>query len=397
MDPDKQSQRLIKFPQMEAVGQLAAGMAHDFNNILTVIQGHAELLMQTPSLGQRETNSVRQIASAADRASQLISQLLVFSRKQVMQQRIVSLNDIVQDSLAMLQGLLGEQVVLEFRPAPNLPLLCADAGMLEQMLVNMAINARDAMEHGGRLVLSSSEQLLEPASCALDPESRPGQFVCLAVEDTGCGMNAHTLGHIFEPFFTTKEPGKGTGLGLATVYGIVKQHQGWLTVESQVGQGSTFTIFLPSAATAGRATPPAATAATAPAALPSGRETILVAEDEPALRELVVNVLELCGYSVVQACNGVEALEKWADHKGKIDLLLTDMVMPGGVSGRQLAERLEAEDPDLKVIYTSGYSPGMAGKDIALMEGFNFLAKPYPPSQLAIVVRECLDGGRRSR
>jgi len=210
-------------------------------------------------------------------------------------------------------------------------------------------------------------------------------------------MNAHTLGHIFEPFFTTKEPGKGTGLGLATVYGIVKQHQGWLTVESQVGQGSTFTIFLPSAATAGRATPPAATAATAPAALPSGRETILVAEDEPALRELVVNVLELCGYSVVQACNGVEALEKWADHKGKIDLLLTDMVMPGGVSGRQLAERLEAEDPDLKVIYTSGYSPGMAGKDIALMEGFNFLAKPYPPSQLAIVVRECLDGGRRSR
>jgi two-component system cell cycle sensor histidine kinase/response regulator CckA len=373
--------------KMEAVGQLAAGVAHDFNNILTIIQGHAELLTQAPGLEIKCENSARQIASAAERASKLISRLLMFSRKQVMRQRHANLNDIIQHILPMLQGLVGPHVIFEFQAAPDLPALCVDTGMMEQVVVNLVINARDAMRSGGRLVLTTSQQVLEPVSSVLNPEARPGHFVCLTVEDTGCGMNSATLSHMFEPFFTTKETGRGTGLGLATVYGIIKQHQGWVLVESQVERGSTFTIFLPSVLK-----PSVAAPGQTPSAMSVGGETILVVEDEPALRELVVNILELCGYRILQAGTGPAALQVWEKHKNEIDLLLTDMVMPEGMSGRQLAERLLAEDPGLKVIYTSGYSPGMAGKDIALLEGFNFLAKPYPPSRLAHIVRECLDG-----
>jgi signal transduction histidine kinase/CheY-like chemotaxis protein len=382
--------------KMEAVGQLAAGVAHDFNNILTIIQGHAELLVQTPHLPPRCENSARQVGAAAERASQLINQLLMFSRKQVMQQRHVNLNDVIHNISPMLHGLVGEHVVFEFKAAPDLPALSVDVSMMEQILVNLVINARDAMRQGGRLTLTTSQQLLEPVSSVLNPEARPGHFVCLTVADNGCGMDGETLNHMFEPFFTTKEPGKGTGLGLATVYGIIKQHQGWVVVECEVGKGTTFTLFLPSGRKAAEPTLPSAAPAQtlSESGVSLGDETILVVEDEPALRELVVNVLELCGYRILQACTGVEALLVWEKHKHEIDLLLTDMVMPAGISGRQLAERLQAEDPELKVIYTSGYSPGMAGKDIALLEGFNFLAKPYPPSRLANVVRECLDGKR---
>ena len=202
-------------------------------------------------------------------------------------------------------------------------------------------------------------------------------------------MDNVTLSHLFEPFFTTKEIGKGAGLGLATVYGIVKQHQGWIVVESKPGAGSTFTIFFPCVSKPAEV---AAPQRQSPLPAATGTETLLVVEDEPSLRELVVRILELCGYHIFQAKNGVEALQVWEQHKDEINLLLTDMVMPEGISGRQLADRLQKEDPALKVIYTSGYSPGMAGKDIALLEGFNFLAKPYPPSRLAQVVRECLDG-----
>jgi two-component system cell cycle sensor histidine kinase/response regulator CckA len=382
--------------KMEAVGQLAAGVAHDFNNILTIIQGHAALLSHTPELAAKSEKSIRQIAVAAERASQLINQLLMFSRKQVMQQRHVNLNDIIRHISSMLHGLVGEHVAFEFQAASNLPALCVDVGMMEQVLVNLVINARDAMPSGGRLVVTTSQRLLEPVSAVLNPEARPGHFVCLTVADTGCGMDANTLGHVFEPFFTTKEPGKGTGLGLATVYGIVKQHQGWVMVESQVGWGTTFTIFLPTGDKPAEASPAdhAQHKALSSAAMSLGDETILVVEDEPALRELVVNILELCGYHIYQARTGVEALRVWEKQQSEVDLLLTDMVMPEGMSGRQLAERLQTKDPGLKVIYTSGYSPGMAGKDIALLEGFNFLAKPYPPSRLAQVVRDCLDGKR---
>ncbi|HEY3856096.1 MAG TPA: ATP-binding protein [Verrucomicrobiae bacterium] len=382
--------------KMEAVGQLAAGVAHDFNNILTIIQGHADLLLQGPDSREEKAKAVSSIASAAERAGKLIKQLLVFSRKQVMRQRALQLNEVAQNLVPMLRGLLGDTVNLQFIPAPNLPPLSADLGMLEQVLVNLVLNARDAMPRGGRLTITTSQQTLEPVATVLNPEARPGEFVCLSVADTGCGMTQTTLGHLFEPFFTTKEPGKGTGLGLATVYGIVKQHQGWIIVDSQLDAGSTFTIFLPPAPKPAAPAAPQPAATSARESMPRGNETILVVEDEPALRDLVVSILQICGYRTYEAETGVAALRVWEQHKAEIDLLLTDMVMPEGVSGRQLAEKLQADDPSLKVIYTSGYSPGMAGKDIALLEGFNFLAKPYPPSRLALVVRECLDGKRPS-
>jgi signal transduction histidine kinase/CheY-like chemotaxis protein len=383
--------------KMEAVGQLAAGVAHDFNNILTIIQGHADLLLQSHTLLAANEKSVRNISAAAQRAGKLIKQLLMFSRKQVMQPRHLNLNEIISNLTPMLQGLLGENIVLQFFPAPNLPALYIDVGMIEQVLLNLVINSRDAMPNGGRLTLNTSQQTLDPVALVLNPEARPGRFVCLTVTDTGCGMDAATLSHIFEPFFTTKEVGKGTGLGLATVYGIMKQHDGWIVVESHVGVGSTFTLFLPDT---GKGTASASQSAgqghTTQIAtrenMMTGNETILVAEDEPVLRELVVNILEFCGYRIYQAQTGPEAVKVWQEHRGEIKLLLTDMVMPGGMSGRQLAERLQQDEPGLKVIYTSGYSPGMAGKDIALLEGFNFLAKPYPPIKLAQVVRESLDG-----
>jgi signal transduction histidine kinase/CheY-like chemotaxis protein len=375
--------------KMEAVGQLAAGVAHDFNNILTIIQGHADLLLQSRPLPPQTEKSLRQIWSAADRAGKLIQQLLMFSRKQVLQPRYVDLNEIISNVSPMLQRMLGEHITFQFVPVPNLPAIYADVGMIEQVLVNLSINARDAMPNGGRLAVSAAPRVLEPVACVVNPEARPGHFVCLSVSDTGGGMDNATLSHLFEPFFTTKEIGKGAGLGLATVYGIVKQHQGWIIVESKPGAGSTFTIFLPCVSK-----PAEVPAPQNQSPLPSatGTETLLVVEDEASLRELVVRILELSGYRIFQATNGVEALQVWEQHKDEIDLLLTDMVMPEGISGRQLADRLQKEDPALKVIYTSGYSPGMAGKDIALLEGFNFLAKPYPPSRLTQVVRECLDG-----
>jgi signal transduction histidine kinase/CheY-like chemotaxis protein len=379
--------------KMEAVGQLAAGVAHDFNNILTIIHGHADLVLQCGNLPASAQNSLREICSAADRAAKLVRQLLLFSRKQVMQPRRVDLNDIIRNVSPMLQRLLGESIELEFTPPPGLPAIFADAGMIEQVLANLSVNSRDAMPAGGRLTVTVCQRLLDPVASVVNPEARPGQFVCLTLADTGCGMNQRVLSHLFEPFFTTKEVGKGTGLGLATVYGIVKQHQGWIVVESKVGAGSQFTVFFPSAgkeAEPGRTSP-------AQFPLPAARRdaTILVAEDEPALRELVVDILELCGYHVYQAGTGVEAIKVWRQHKEEIDLLLTDIVMPQGISGRQLAEQLQAENPKLKVISTSGYTPGISGKDIAMLEGLNFLPKPYPPGRLAQLVRECLDAPDR--
>jgi len=382
--------------KMDAVGQLAAGVAHDFNNILTIIQGHADLLLQSHVLEGGNEKSVKQISSAAQRAGKLIRQLLMFSRKQVMQPRVVNLNEVVTNLSPMLQGLLGEKVAYQFFPGPEMPAMYVDVGMIEQVLLNLVINARDAMPEGGRLTISTARQTLDPVAVVLNPEARPGSFVCLTVTDTGCGMDPGTLGHLFEPFFTTKEVGKGTGLGLATVYGIMKQHEGWVVVESQVGVGSTFTLFFPDSGRGPAGTGKSGqsdTQTTTRQAMATGTETILVAEDEPVLRELVVNILEFCGYRIYQADTGPNAIKVWQEHRDEIKLLLTDMVMPGGMSGRQLAERLQKDDPHLKVIYTSGYSPGMAGKDIALLEGFNFLPKPYPPSRLAQVVREALDGG----
>jgi two-component system, cell cycle sensor histidine kinase and response regulator CckA len=374
--------------KMEAVGQLAAGVAHDFNNILTVIQGHANLLLDALEDNSTHDKPLKHICLSAEKAGNLIRQLLMFSRKQVMQPRHIDLNEVLQNMTRMLQRMMGEDIALEVIERPELPSVYGDTGMIEQVLMNLAVNAREAMPRGGKFLLATTVQTFDDSAIITNPEARAGEFVCLTICDTGCGMDPITLNRIFEPFFTTKEVGKGTGLGLATVYGIVKQHQGWIEVDSSIGGGTTFRMFFPATTKPAQSVPGPSNSEK----VQGGNETILVVEDESALRELVEEILSLYGYSVVSACSGVDALRVWEKHGDKIDLLLTDMVMPEGISGRELAERLQRKAPKLKVIYTSGYSPGMAGKDLALLEGFNFLPKPYPPTRLAEVVRECLDG-----
>jgi len=378
--------QLRQAQKMEAIGQLAAGVAHDFNNILTVIQGHAGLMERSLAEGKPSPRSLEQISKASIRAATLIRQLLMFSRKQVMQFRHLDLNDALSNSTKMLERLVGEHVPIAFHPQSSIPAIYADASMMDQIAMNLAVNARDAMPNGGRLSISTSVETIHRAPTPMDPEQRDGDFVCLAFTDTGTGMDTQILNRIFEPFFTTKPVGKGTGLGLSTVFGIVRAHSGWLVVESQPKHGTTFRLYFPASRQSAEKTE-----LVADTALRTGRETVLVAEDEDALREMVVSVLRIQGYTVLEASSGAEALEVWERAGRPIDLLLTDMVMPGGVMGGELAENLLAQSPRLKVIYTSGYSPGMAGRDGSLLKGRNFLPKPYSIGKLAQFVRECLD------
>jgi two-component system cell cycle sensor histidine kinase/response regulator CckA len=376
--------------KMEAVGQLSAGVAHDFNNIMTVIQGHTGLLLRNSTLDAAGLESLGQISTSAERAAALTCQLLAFSRKQIMQVRLFDLNEIVGNAAQMLHRLLGENIALKLECGARLPLVEGDVGMIEQIIVNLALNARDAMQEQGRLTISTRAVEIDSSAAQRNTEARPGHFITLRVVDTGCGMSPETLERIFEPFFTTKEVGKGTGLGLSTVYGIVKQHQGWIEVESQVGRGTTFQIFLPYVPRSVQAPAAAPTPAEA-SKIVGGTETILVVEDEPALRKLVRRILTLYGYRVLEAANGKEALGVWRQHASEVQLLLTDMVMPEGPAGLELAESMKSEQPKLKVIYTSGYSMDLQGRHQELREGVNFLPKPYHPPTLARVVRNCLD------
>ncbi|HXG48611.1 MAG TPA: response regulator [Methylomirabilota bacterium] len=379
--------QLRQSQKMESIGQLAAGVAHDFNNILTIIQGHTDRLLAQPGLSGAVLEPLRQVAEAARRASTLTRQLLMFSRKQVMQPRVLEINGILANMTKMLQRLLGDDVALDAQLPAGLPPIEADAGMIEQVVMNLAVNARDAMSKGGRLTLATRETIIDTSSPRSHADARPGRFVCLSVTDTGCGMSPATLERIFEPFFTTKEVGKGTGLGLATVYGIVKQHQGWIEVQSRPEHGTTFHIFLP-------ATDKPVEAATerGPSAQPvsGGQETILLVEDEPVLRELARLILGDYHYRVLEAGTGHEAIRVFEEHGGAIDLLLTDMVMPEGMTGRELADTLRARRPQLKVIFTSGYSADVMGGE-GDRDDIRFLQKPYPPPLLARTVRECLD------
>ncbi|MBN2508148.1 MAG: response regulator [Verrucomicrobia bacterium] len=384
--------QLRQIQKMESVGQLAAGVAHDFNNILTIIQGHSGLLQSDPALAGEVRDSARQITMAAERAANLTRQLLMFSRKQVMQPHLLDLNDVINNVTKMLRTLLGESIVLERDLHEHLPAVYGDPGMLEQVLVNFAVNSKDAMPHGGRLTIATDAVTLDDAHVQNRTEARPGAFVRLTVTDTGVGMPPKTMSRIFEPFFTTKEIGKGTGLGLATVYGIVKQHQGWVEVESELDKGTAFHVFIPIKSKA-----PLMAKDVSPVRAPGGRETVLVVEDEPALRELVREILEHKGYTVLEAANGVDALGLWPSAKERIDLLLTDVMMPMGISGRELAQHALAEKPDLKVIYTSGYSLDAFSPDGLVAEGCSFLQKPYAPETLAQVVRDALDAPARSR
>jgi len=378
--------QLRQAQKMEAIGQLAAGVAHDFNNILTVIQGHAGLLQNKLKQTDPEIKSLEQISHSATRAATLVRQLLMFSRKQVMQFKHLDINDLMSNAIKMLERLVGEHVEIEFKPEGLVPAIYADSSMMEQILMNLAVNARDAMPNGGHVTISTSVKTIHRAATPMDPELRDGQFICITFSDTGTGMDTQILGRIFEPFFTTKPAGKGTGLGLSTVFGIVRQHHGWLDVESKPSQGTTFHIYFPTSKE-----PAEKTELVVDNKLRNGRETVLVAEDEEPLRQMVAHILRIQGYTVLEAESGRQAIEVWERAAKHVDLLLTDMVMPGGVMGSELAARLSQKQPGLKVIYTSGYSPGMAGKDTSLLAGPNFLPKPYSIGKLAQFVRECLD------
>jgi CheY-like chemotaxis protein len=305
----------------------------------------------------------------------------------MMQPRQLDLNELVSNMTKMLDRILGEDIALQLHYSPQPASLRADESMMEQVLLNLAVNARDAMPKGGQLAIRIAALEIGERCAVLHPEARVGNFICLSVMDTGCGITPQNLRRIFEPFFTTKEIGKGTGLGLATVYGIVKQHQGWIEVESELAKGSTFRVYLPASAAAEAPTP------TLPAEplVRGGRETILVVEDEAPLRALVCDVLSGYGYDTLQAESGTRALEVWREHKSKVDLLLTDLIMPEQLNGRELAEQLRAEIPGLKVIFTSGYTSEVVGSDFTSQRGLQYLQKPYDPRRLALVVRECLD------
>ncbi len=376
--------------KLESIGQLAAGVAHDFNNILTIIQGHSDRLLARCEADPVLGDPLQQISAAAKRASALTRQLLVFSRRQVMQPRVLELNAVLGNLTKMLHRLLGDDVSLDAAYTPDLPPIEGDAGMIEQVIMNLVVNSRDAMPKGGHLTIATSAVDIDAAYVEQHPEAQSGRHICLSVSDTGSGMNSETLNRIFEPFFTTKEVGKGTGLGLATVYGIVKQHQGWVEVMSEVNVGTTFKIYIPAT---DKPVDTTQDQNVEPSALRGGQETILLVEDEPVLRELARVILSDFDYRVIEASTGHEALKVWEQNDGKVDLLLTDMVMPEGMTGRELAEELKARKPELKVIFTSGYSAEVMGRDMALCD-CTFLQKPYPPPLLTQTVRNCLDHSR---
>ena len=382
--------QLRQAQKREAVGQRAGGVAHDYNNILTSTLMHLELMLHDSSLEPHLRNSLLELEVETQRAVGLTRQLLMFSRRQIIQVKPVDLNDVVCDLLKMLRRLLGEHISLEFRNEARRLWIEADPGMVEQVIINLCVNSRDAMmPNGGLLTIETRFVELGADVGAANPDARAGRFVCLSVTDAGCGMNAEVMKRIFEPFFTTKEAGKGTGLGLATVYAIAKQHAGWVEVTSQVGNGSTFRVYFPELLK----TSPIKTEAIDPQQL-RGNETILVVEDEAAVRRMAVMSLQWFGYRVLEAANGPEALRLWEQHRSEIDLLFTDMVMPEGMTGLDLAGKLRAAKDGLKVVVSSGYSVDIANSGIPAGAGIAYLAKPYEVKVLVAMVRKCLDQGQ---
>jgi hypothetical protein len=379
--------QLRQSQKMEAVGRLAGGVAHDFNNLLMVIKGHTELLLNVLAPSEQITRKIEQIDRSADRAATLTRQLLAFSRMQVLQPQIINLNSVVEEMGKLLPRLIGEDIELLIRTVADLGTVRADASQMEQVIMNLTVNARDAMPNGGKLMIETFNTDLDHADTLTHPLMKQGPYVQLVVTDTGTGMDPETQAHIFEPFFTTKEKGKGTGLGLATVYGIVKQSGGFIWVYSEVGKGTSFKIYLPrldqDEEDVGTPHPTAE--------LPMGTETVLLTEDEQDVREIAREFLESGGYRVIEAKDGAEAIQLAAENREKIQLLVTDMVMPG-MTGQELAVRLQAEYPGLCVVFMSGYSEHAVTEMARADPSVRLLTKPFSRAAILRTVGEILHG-----
>jgi PAS domain S-box-containing protein len=379
-------EKLRQAQKMEVIGQLAGGVAHDFNNILAAMILKLEMLRIEHQLSMELHSSWHDLDTLAKRAANLTRQLLLFSRRQAMNPERLEINGALAHLLKMLERLLGEDITCVCCANSGELWIDADAAMLDQVVMNLCINARDAMPNGGTLTLETSEAEFDVASVLGHPGAVPGRFACVQISDTGCGMNANVLGHLFEPFFTTKEIGKGTGLGLASAYGIVLQHKGWMSVKSEVGKGSSFRLYLPLLGEA------KAILEAAPITSSEGQsEMILVVEDEEDLLLVCARALNMFGYRVLTAANGREALQIWEKHHGVIDLVLTDMRMPNAISGLELAETFWKTKPSLKVIIMSGYSMETVRDSVAGNDAYTFLAKPFDLKVLSESVRRCLD------
>jgi PAS domain S-box-containing protein len=382
------TEQLQQSQKLEGIGRLAGGVAHDFNNLLTVINGYCGLMLDDKRLSSRTRDQVEQVKLAGERAANLTHQLLAFSRKQIVTPEVLDLNAIVSNSESLLRRLVGEDIEFVTLPAARLGMVCADSGQIGQVLFNLAVNARDAMPKGGKLIVETADVELGGNHAATPGEARPGPYVMLAVSDTGCGMDEQTRGMIFEPFFTTKPTGKGTGLGLAMVYGIVKQSGGSIRVFSEVGKGTTFRIYLPRTDGVARPEAPPRPAHAAP----QGTETILVVEDQEEVRRFACEVLRGAGYRVIEAPGGPQALREAERFPEAIHLLLTDVVMPG-MSGPDTAERLKSIRPGIEVVYVSGYTDNAVAHSGVLDPGVAYLAKPFSPEALIAKVREVLSAG----
>ena len=379
--------QLRQAQKMEAVGRLAGGVAHDFNNLLMVIKGHTELLLDALDSSDQITRKIEQIDKSADRASALTRQLLAFSRRQVLQPQVMNVNSTLEEMGKLLPRLIGEDIELIIHTDKALGSVRADSSQMEQVIMNLAVNARDAMPNGGKLLIETANVNLGHDYTASHPLMKPGAYVLLTVTDNGTGMDAETQAHIFEPFFTTKEKGKGTGLGLAMVYGIIKQSGGFIWVYSELGKGTSFKIYLPRVGQAEEHAAPIRPSME----LPTGTETVLLTEDEQDVREIARQFLESGGYRVIEAKNGAEAIRLASEHRGEIQLLVTDMVMPG-MTGQELAVRLQAEHPGLNVVFMSGYSEHAATEMVDADPSVRLLTKPFSRAAILRAVGEILRG-----
>jgi PAS domain S-box-containing protein len=378
----------LQAQKMESVGRLAGGLAHDFNNLLTVINGYSELVLRRLGPEDESRASVEQILQAGEHAAEMTQKLLAFSRKQLIQPKALDLNLVVADAEKMFRRLIGEDIDLVTQLSPALGQVMADPGHLHQVLMNLVVNARDSMPQGGKVIIETKNAEVDGTYAVQHPDLAAGSYVYLGVTDTGIGMSKEVKQHLFEPFFTTKGPGMGTGLGLATVYGIVQQSGGWIGASSELGQGTTFHVYLP------RIQPDLAEQSGASPFAPAlrGSETVLVVEDQDAVRQLISIILEGYGYHVLQASSGPDAIALAERYRDTIHLLLSDVVLPL-MNGRVLAERLRASRPGIKVLHVSGYTEEMIGQRGLLDKGLSYLQKPFTPEALAAKVRETLSGG----